>query len=88
MSEFDAAGTPHSERVVHSTSHSDVTLRGRPSFGPYVSLPDVLLRPGVRRNLDTTSMQRLGYMPEKGRPETLSYRPKVGRPLHVIGSIP
>ena len=46
---------PHSARVVHSTSYSDVTSRGRPDFGPYVSFPDVLLRPGVRR----TSLVRL-----------------------------
>ena len=39
----------HSARVVHSTSHSVVTLRERPTLGPYESFPDVLLRPGVRR---------------------------------------
>ena len=39
----------HSARVVHSTSYSDVTLRGRPNLGPNESFPDVLLRPSVRR---------------------------------------
>ena len=37
----------HSARVVHSTSYSDVTSRGRPDMGPYVGFRDVLLRPGV-----------------------------------------
>ena len=41
----------HSARVVHSTSFSDVTSRGWPNLGPFVSFPDVLLRPGVRRTL-------------------------------------
>ena len=38
----------HLARVAHSTSYSDVMSRGRPNLGPYVSFPDVLLRPGVR----------------------------------------
>ena len=42
----------HSVRVVHSTSYSDATLRGRPTLGPYKKIfPDVLLRPVVRRTL-------------------------------------
>ena len=41
----------HSARVIHSTSHSDVALRGRPTFGPYDSFADVLLRIGIRRML-------------------------------------
>ena len=36
----------HSARVVHSTSYSDVTSRGRPALGPYESFPDVLIRRG------------------------------------------
>ena len=39
----------HSARVVHSASHSNVTLRGRPTSCPYESFQDVVLRPGVRR---------------------------------------
>ena len=39
----------HSARVIHNTFYSDVTSRGRPNLGPYVSFPDVLLRPDVRR---------------------------------------
>ena len=36
----------HSARVVQSTSHLVVTLRGRSTLGPYESFPDVLLRVG------------------------------------------
>ena len=32
---------PDSARVVHSTSHSDVTLKGRPTSDPYESFPGV-----------------------------------------------
>ena len=47
----------HSASVVHSTSYSDVTSRGRPNLGPYVSFPDVLLRSGVRRTLFVRSIR-------------------------------
>ena len=43
------ADMTHSAKVVHGTSFSDVTLRGRPTLGPYKSFQDVFLRPGVRR---------------------------------------
>ena len=53
----------HSARVVHSTSLSDVTLRGRPLFGPYKSQftsrrPYNVIRTSVS---DATSMPRLFY---------------------------
>ena len=36
---YDVLKLPHSARVVHSTSHSDVMLRGRPTFRPVDVLP-------------------------------------------------
>ena len=60
----------HSARVVHSTSYSDVTSRGRPNLGPYVSCPDVLLRPGVR----IRTSGKLTYGPKLGRPPDIRGR--------------
>ena len=52
IDEHIGGGVTHSARVVHSTSHLDVTLRERPSLCPYVSFPDVLYVPAsVERNL-------------------------------------
>ena len=68
-------------RVVHSTSYSDVTSRGRPNLGPYVIFPDVLIRPGVRR----TSFVR-PIRPRRIRTSGKhTYGPKLGRPLDVRG---
>ena len=35
-------------RVEHSTSQSDVMLKGRPTLDPHESFPDIFSRPGVQ----------------------------------------
>ena len=83
----------HSARVVLSTSYSDVTSRWRPNLGPYVSFPDVILRPGVRRTLfvrPIRTRRRCDIFLHPGRIRTsgkLSYGPKLGRPLDVRGRL-
>ena len=83
----------HSARVVHRTSHSDVTSRGRPALGPYVSFPDVLYVPAsverhsyVRfgRDVGATSFLRPQRKRTSGK---LTHGPKVGRPLNVHGRL-
>ena len=83
----------HSARVVHSTSLSDATLRGRPTLGPYESFPDVLLRPVVRRTsfvrqIRTRRRCNVFLRPRRIRTSgKLSYGPKVERPLNVRGRL-
>ena len=81
----------HLARVVHSTSYSDLTLRGRPTFGPYESNSDALFCP-VKRNLyvrlghDVDAMSFLHLRRIRTSWKHL-YGPKVGRPLNVRGRL-
>ena len=79
----------NSTRVVHSPSHSDVTLIGRPTLGPYDAFPDVVLGTGVCRKLSLRQTRRRSRCNVFSTPTTnkdvrkkRSYWPKAGRPLN------
>ena len=81
----------HSAMVVHSTSHSDLTFRGRPTLGPHKSLPDVIVRLGVRRTQfarQARTRRRCNVFSTSATNKDvriLSYGAKVGRSLNVRG---
>ena len=61
LSHYAIYVTSPSARVVLSTSYSDVTSRGRPNLGPYVSFPDVRIRRGRRKDVASTSRPNRTY---------------------------